>query len=205
MLGRKIPTKRSRALRGTRQTAQRAEVSALWRALHTATQRINVVSDNNYTVDTANAILVNKSNEHQGQHREVWNHIINLSQKLHSIRWMKAHTTPERAETRGMKPEDRRGNNRADELATIGTQLHEEGETHMTNFKQQMDLVICTQRYILRSNWLIEKAQKKKCENADGELPCRRHRRGRGRPREPDKLHTHMTTQGGGFEVCLQL
>ena len=49
----------SRALRGKPQTAQRAEVSALWRMLDRTTQKVEIMSDSKYTVDTANRILQN--------------------------------------------------------------------------------------------------------------------------------------------------
>ena len=96
-----------RALRGKRPTAQRAEVSTLWRALDRTTQKITVISDSKYTVDTANGILKGHVLEHKGQHRDIWNKIIKLSHKLQSIQWVKAHTTPEQAESRGISPEDR--------------------------------------------------------------------------------------------------
>ena len=108
----------------------------MWRALHNATQMITVVSDSKYTVDTANGILKNHTTEHRGQHRDIWNHIIKLAHKLHSIRWIKAHTTPEQAEIRGMRADEREGNLKADELATKGTQLHDENNEIVDKFKK---------------------------------------------------------------------
>ena len=102
-----------------------------------ATQKITVISDSKYTVDTANGILKNHTAEHKGQHRDIWNHLIKLTHKLHTIRWIKAHTSQEQAEIRGIRPEEREGNLKADELATKGTQLHEENREEVEKFKRK--------------------------------------------------------------------
>ena len=90
-----------------------------------------------YTVDTAKGILKNHTTEQRGPHRDIWNQTIKLTHKLHSIRWIKAHTTPEQAEIRAMRPEAREGNLKADEVATKGTQLHDENWEEVDKFKKR--------------------------------------------------------------------
>ena len=92
-----------------------------------------------------------------------------------------------------MNPQHRLGNQKADELATKGAQNHQEDLSTHAKFNKQMDLILHTQKYILRRQGQLadKKITNEQCKNADGTLPCRRNRKGRGRPREPDKLHSH--------------
>ena len=55
--GAENPKNEVRALRGKEQTAQRAEVAALARALASTKEQISVGSDSRYTVDGAKRIL----------------------------------------------------------------------------------------------------------------------------------------------------
>ena len=67
-----------------------------------------------------------------------------------------------------------------------------------------MELIICVQRYLLRKQGqLAERKITETCKNAEGKLPSKRVRPGRGRPKNPHKLHAHLTTQGDGFEACI--
>ena len=65
----------ARALRGKEQTAQRAEVAALARALASTKEQISVVSDSRYTVDRAKLILEGKLIQDSWRHRDLWHQI----------------------------------------------------------------------------------------------------------------------------------
>ena len=84
----------ARALRGQEQTAQRAEVAALARALNTTGEPIQVVSDSRYTVKGAQHILDGNPLKSTSRHKDLWQQI-KKPHMLAGIKWTKAHTEGE--------------------------------------------------------------------------------------------------------------
>ena len=69
----------ARALVGTEQTAQRAEVSPMVHALYKARTHIMIASDSRYTVDNTNNILTEEALGQECRHNDLWNQVLTTS------------------------------------------------------------------------------------------------------------------------------
>ncbi len=100
------------------QTAQRAEVQALFMACHSAAGgQVEVVSDSQFVRDTALAVRGGLCCE--GAHRDVWGALApTLRSGLVTVRWVLAHLSVVQAAARGVAEQDRRMNALADAVAS---------------------------------------------------------------------------------------
>ena len=117
------------------------------RALQMTEEPIQFVPNSRYTVDGVQSILQGNRCKETCRHKDLWQQIYKTRHRLKGIKWIKAHNTEEDAKTRGCTKEEWQGNKRADELATVGTNSHQEEDVRsQIQFGEKMELILATQR-----------------------------------------------------------
>ena len=98
----------------------------------------------------AQSILAGNGPKGTCRHKDLWQQIYKRRQMLSVINWIQAHTELEESIKRGFTQEDWQVNKRADELATNGTNSHQENERSKKQFADKMKPILATQRCLLR-------------------------------------------------------
>jgi ribonuclease HI len=135
-------------IEGPFQTAQRAEVYAILKALALATGPVVLYSDSKYVCDKLHGLAQGASPE--GAHRDLWCEIIVLLPRLHSHHWVKAHLTKCQAVAKGISERAWELNRRADAAATRGIQEHVEDAGAHALYGFRMLQVVEWQRHLLK-------------------------------------------------------
>ena len=111
-------------LEGTEQSVQKAEVVAVAHAIARVPKRVHLFVDNKYVLDTLVKVM------HGGlprtkKHCTYWQFILQHRDRIADATWIKSHMeTEEEAIAKGFTEEDRLGNQKADELANKGRDMH---------------------------------------------------------------------------------
>ena len=135
---------------GVRQSADRAEVRALVQVAEAATSPVVVVSDNRYTVDTANRIICGDYACTEAN-QDLWDRFKANKRGVHNVEWIKSHMTPEQALEKGFSEDDRKGNEEADGLAKRRAEEHGYTGTQIGRAKRELGLARRVQDHLARS------------------------------------------------------
>ena len=138
-------------LLGPSQTAQRAELRAVCKALELAPGRSCVVSDSASVVQGIGQLIAGKQHL-PPLHRDLWTYLCRHGTSLVSVRWIKAHLpTPSAAQGLGFSSEDWEGNQVADRLACAGAATHPCRPAVECQYNLNLQLVAATQRHMLNT------------------------------------------------------
>ena len=128
------------ALKGWEQTAAKAEVRALVAAVEPVHDYVCVYSDNQYTVNTANAIRRGEQ-PNIDAHHDLWDRFKARAHRVRDVIWIKSHMSPEQAQRRGFTEAQRLGNEGADELAKLGSEEHGYSPGQKSRAKRAIGLI----------------------------------------------------------------
>ena len=110
------------AVSGPWQTAQRAEVEAVYHVLRTVPAQLVLIVDNQYVRDRI--LDLQGGGSPRGAHQDLWHPMTQALHKVKEVFWIKSHLEWPEAEARGFSHEHWRLNKEADARATRGVRAH---------------------------------------------------------------------------------